>query len=136
MQLSLVASTTSRVRRRPDLPPVCHHHQNHESEDASDATPPRHFPELAAAPVGDFESENGRLRPLAKELEQRMQAFEDDARLIRSLNQEEEFRNLKDRFNSWKKDFKARLRETKVALRKPEGDKKQRRWWVKRAIKI
>lgn len=143
LQLSLAASKPSQPCGRPDLSPVHHIHHNYDSEgcistrmNTPEATPPRQFP---AAPAGDYEGKINRIGPLAKELEQRMLGFEDDARLIHQFNPEEEFRKLKVRFNAWKKDFKARLRETKAALRKSgvsEGDKKRRRWWVTRAIKI
>ncbi|KAI0507448.1 hypothetical protein KFK09_013573 [Dendrobium nobile] len=146
LQLSLAASKTSQPCGRPVLSPVHHDLHNYDSEDGistrmhtPDATPPRQFPVETSAPARDYEGKNDRVGLLAIELEQRMQVFENDARLIGQLNPEEEFRRLKVRFNAWKKYFKAQLRETKAVLRKSgmfEGVKKQKRWWIKRAIKI
>ncbi|KAJ4843468.1 hypothetical protein Tsubulata_006796 [Turnera subulata] len=80
---------------------------------------------------------------LTKEFENRTQNFEDDAKLLVEVkagqsasngNPEEELRKLKIRFETWKKDFKLRLRETKGRLNKlwnGEADKNRRRWWGK-----
>ncbi|XP_020570932.1 myosin-2-like isoform X2 [Phalaenopsis equestris] len=147
LQLSLAASKTDQACGRPDSSPVNHNHQNYDSENGvstrmhqtSDTTQLRRFPASTASPVVDYEVKNGRVGPLFRELEHRIQKFEDEGRLIHQLDSEEEFRKLKVRFNAWKKDFKARLREIKASLRKSgsaEGDKKQKGWWVKRALKI
>ncbi|XP_031407548.1 myosin-2 isoform X2 [Punica granatum] len=82
---------------------------------------------------------------LIKEFELRKQTFDEDARslgqeghkpselLAYNANPEEELRKLKARFESWKKDYKVRLRETKVRLHKlghSDADKR-RKWWGK-----
>ncbi|CAA6662695.1 unnamed protein product [Spirodela intermedia] len=81
---------------------------------------------------------------LAEELEQRAQVFADDAKLLVEvksgqvdvdLNPDREFRRLKLTFDSWKKDFGLRLRETKAILQKlgseetPSSDKSKKKWW-------
>lgn len=82
---------------------------------------------------------------LIKEFELRKQTFDEDAQYLRqdghkasellphNSNPDEELRKLKARFESWKKDYKVRLRETRVRLHKLrhyETDKR-RKWWGK-----
>ncbi|KAK6122486.1 hypothetical protein DH2020_043772 [Rehmannia glutinosa] len=84
---------------------------------------------------------------LAEEFEQRSQVFGDDAKFLvevksgqveASLDPDSEFRRLKHMFEAWKKDYGARLRETKVILHKigsEEGgsaDKAKKKWWGRR----
>ncbi|CAA7049152.1 unnamed protein product [Microthlaspi erraticum] len=83
---------------------------------------------------------------LAREFDQRRLNFDDDARAIVEVKHggpqatpngqqhpEDEFRRLKLRFETWKKDYKARLRETKARLHRVDGDKsRNRKWWGKR----
>ncbi|KAK9059944.1 hypothetical protein SSX86_020648 [Deinandra increscens subsp. villosa] len=80
---------------------------------------------------------------LAEEFEQRSHVFGDDAQFLvevksgqaeASLDPEEELGRLKQSFEGWKKDFGARLRETKVILNKLSSedggvDKVKRNWW-------
>ncbi|KAI3734237.1 hypothetical protein L6452_13702 [Arctium lappa] len=82
---------------------------------------------------------------LAEEFEQRSQVFGDDARFLvevksgqveANLNPDNELRRLKQMFEVWKKDYGARLRETKVILNKLSneesgsgGDKVKKNWW-------
>ncbi|KAK4787497.1 hypothetical protein SAY86_011330 [Trapa natans] len=93
-------------------------------------------------------STNGTLNSvndLFKEFELRKQKFDDDALSLvqeghnssglscQNSNPDEELRKLKARFESWKNEYKVRLRETKVRLHKlrhPESDKR-RKWWDK-----
>ncbi|KAI3467910.1 hypothetical protein Pfo_024573 [Paulownia fortunei] len=83
---------------------------------------------------------------LAEEFEQRSQVFGDDAKFLvevksgqveASLDPDRELRRLKQMFEAWKKDYGARLRETKVILHKlgnEEGsaDKVRKKWWGRR----
>ncbi|VFQ75001.1 unnamed protein product [Cuscuta campestris] len=91
---------------------------------------------------------------LAEEFEQRSQIFGDDARFLvevksgqseaANLNPDHELRRLKQMFDAWKKDYGARLKETKVILSKlgsggEEGggssggsDKTKKKWWMMR----
>ena len=82
---------------------------------------------------------------LAEEFEQRSQVFGDDAKFLvevksgqleASLNPDRELRRLKQMFETWKKDYGARLRETKVILNKlgneesgGSSDKMKKKWW-------
>ncbi|KAK4285989.1 hypothetical protein QN277_002610 [Acacia crassicarpa] len=79
---------------------------------------------------------------LMKEFERRKQTFDDDARAllaVRSgqpahMSPNEELRQLKRRFEGWKKEYKGRLRETKAKLSKtgsPEAEISCQRWWGK-----
>ncbi|KAH9617524.1 hypothetical protein KSS87_020702 [Heliosperma pusillum] len=83
---------------------------------------------------------------LAEELEQRKQVFGDDAKFLvevksgqvdASLNPDRELRRLKQMFETWKKDYGARLRETKVIMHKLDtedtaSDKLKKKWWSRR----
>ncbi|KAK1257073.1 hypothetical protein QJS04_geneDACA019208 [Acorus gramineus] len=83
---------------------------------------------------------------LAEEFEQRSQVFADDAKFLvevksgqaeASLNPDRELRRLKQTFESWRKDFGLRLRETKVILHKianeeSSSDKTRKKWWGRR----
>ncbi|XP_039072232.1 myosin-2-like isoform X2 [Hibiscus syriacus] len=90
--------------------------------------------------------ENGSLNALGnllKEFEQRKQTFDADAISLIDIkmpqpgsnkNPEDELRRLKNRFETWKKDYKLRLNETKARIHKrghPESDKVRRKWWGK-----
>lgn len=79
---------------------------------------------------------------LVKEFEQRRNAFDDDAKALTeakaqtgaNVNPGEEYRKIKVRFEAWKKEYKARLRETKVKVHKTahfDVDKIRRKWWGK-----
>ncbi|KAL3503279.1 hypothetical protein ACH5RR_037728 [Cinchona calisaya] len=93
--------------------------------------------------VGTGREANGGLNSvghLVKEFEQRKQIFDDEAKAIVEVksgqNSDEEFRRLKHRFETWKKDYKARLREAKEKLQKlghSEGEKRNRTWWGKKS---
>ncbi|KAK9000828.1 hypothetical protein V6N11_081312 [Hibiscus sabdariffa] len=83
---------------------------------------------------------------LAEEFEQRSQVFGDDAKFLvevksgqvdASLNPDRELQRLKQMFETWKKDYAGRLRETKVVLNKlgsEEGalDKVKKKLWGRR----
>ncbi|KAK7308314.1 hypothetical protein VNO77_41916 [Canavalia gladiata] len=83
---------------------------------------------------------------LAEEFEHRSQVFGDDAKFLvevksgqveASLNPDQELRRLKQMFEAWKKDYGARLRETKVILNKlgsEDGalEKMKKKWWGRR----
>ncbi|KAG4908762.1 hypothetical protein JHK87_054878 [Glycine soja] len=83
---------------------------------------------------------------LAEEFEHRSQVFGDDAKFLvevksgqveASLNPDQELRRLKQMFEAWKKDYGARLRETKVIINKlgsEDGalEKMKKKWWGRR----
>lgn len=101
--------------------------------------------------AGSGRESNGSLTAvnnLTKEFEQRRQNFDDDAKALveiktaqpaSTVHPDLELRKLKMRFETWKKDYKARLRETKVRLNKlgqTEVDKTRRKWWEKISSRV
>nr|AAG49341.1 myosin subfamily VIII heavy chain [Petroselinum crispum] len=71
---------------------------------------------------------------LMKEFEQRKQTFDNEAKAIIEVksggNPDEELRSLKNKFETWMKDYKARLREAKTKLQKlPSAEKRRRNLW-------
>lgn len=95
----------------------------------------------ASTPINGVAREtNGTLNAvgnLVKEFDQRRHTFDDEAKALIEVkpgNPDEELRKLKHRFESWKKEYKARLRETKTKLHKhghSEEEKRRRKWWGK-----
>ncbi|AEE76313.1 myosin 1 [Arabidopsis thaliana] len=85
---------------------------------------------------------------LAEEFEQRAQVFGDDAKFLvevksgqveANLDPDRELRRLKQMFETWKKDYGGRLRETKLILSKLGSEessgsmeKVKRKWWGRR----
>ncbi|WVZ66361.1 hypothetical protein U9M48_015595 [Paspalum notatum var. saurae] len=104
-----------------------------------------HNPE-AKVSAGNSDRRVNAVNHLAKEFEDRRQVFEDDAGFLvavksgqvgSNMNPDEELRKLKDRFATWKKDYKSRLKETKVNLHKvgTHDEKSRKRWWGKKSSK-
>ncbi|XP_071907469.1 myosin-2-like isoform X3 [Coffea arabica] len=94
----------------------------------------------ARTPGGEANGGLNSVGHLAKEFENRKQIFDEDAKAIVEVksgqNPGEEYRRLKHRFEAWKKDYKARLREAKSRLQKHghlEGEKRNRKWWIKKS---
>ncbi|KAG6435833.1 hypothetical protein SASPL_100711 [Salvia splendens] len=93
---------------------------------------------------------NASLNPvshLTQEFEERSRAFSDAVAEVESdqapAHTIEEFRRLRDRFEAWKKDYKARLKEAKVKVYKLgriEAEKHRMKWgeilWVARAREL
>ncbi|XP_073025671.1 myosin-2-like [Primulina eburnea] len=85
--------------------------------------------------------------PLVKEFEQRKQNFDEEAMEIikvksghsTSVNSVEVLRRLKHRFDTWRKDYKVRLREAKGKLYRlglVESEKHRKKWWGKKSIRF
>ncbi|KAL0301135.1 UNVERIFIED_CONTAM: Myosin-2 [Sesamum radiatum] len=81
--------------------------------------------------------------PLMKEFERRRQNFDEEAQAIVEVksghsppvNPVEDLRRLKHRFESWKKDYKVRLKEAKAKAQKlvqNDSEKHRRKWWSKK----
>ncbi|KAL0311086.1 UNVERIFIED_CONTAM: Myosin-2 [Sesamum angustifolium] len=81
--------------------------------------------------------------PLMKEFERRRQNFDEEAQAIVEVksghsppvNPVEDLRRLKHRFESWKKDYKVRLKEAKAKAQKlvqNYSEKHRRKWWSKK----
>ncbi|PAN14443.1 hypothetical protein PAHAL_2G410200 [Panicum hallii] len=159
LQLSLVAAKKSLASddvatraARTDFTPA---HAQYDSEDTLSTgthTPEviesrhhNHHPE-AKVSAGNSDRRVNAVNHLAKEFEDRRQVFEDDAGFLvtvksgqvgSNMNPDEELRKLKDRFATWKKDYKSRLKETKVNLQKvgTHDEKSRKRWWGKKSSK-
>ncbi|GMH25517.1 hypothetical protein Nepgr_027360 [Nepenthes gracilis] len=98
--------------------------------------------------IGEGRQPNGGLNEvnhLIKEFEQQREVFDRDAKalvdvksgpLAPAMNANEELRRLKFRFELWKRDYKVRLRETKVMIHKMGNPDSRRKWWGKLTIKI
>lgn len=158
-QLSVVAAKKSLASEematrvaRSDAAPT---HAQYDSEDTlSTGT---HTPEViewrqqsynpeSKVSAGNSDRRVNAVNHLAKEFEDRRQVFEDDAGFLvavksgqvgSNMNPDEELRKLKDRFATWKKDYKSRLKETKVNLHKggTHDEKSRKRWWGKKSSK-
>jgi len=160
MQMSLAAAKKSLAAddkasqpERHDMSPNNH---NFDSEDMSSTefqTPegtPAKQPCASAAvlPRNSDDGTRNAVSHMVKEFEQHKKVFEDDASLLveaksgqslaNSMNPQEELQKLKVRFTKWKKDYKVKLRETKVELQKhgnSETVKTRRKWWSIRHTK-
>ncbi|KAK6160536.1 hypothetical protein DH2020_003917 [Rehmannia glutinosa] len=122
------------------------------SVNGNDERESSHWEDTSSSILRIRESNGGRsasvISRLAQEFEQRSQIFGDDARFLvevksgqaeASLDPDRELRRLKQMFEAWKKDYGARLRETKVILNKlgnEEGsssaEKLKKKWWGRR----
>lgn len=134
-----------------DKSPTDHHFDSEDSMFAGFQTPegtPAKQP-CASAAVLPRSSDNTRntVSHMVKEFEQQKKVFEDDARFLidvksghslANMNPDEELQKLKVRFATWKKDYKVKLRVTKLELQKlgnSEMVKRHRKWWSLRSAK-
>ncbi|KAL1567092.1 myosin-2-like isoform X2 [Salvia divinorum] len=89
---------------------------------------------------------NGSLNPvshLTKEFEDRRRAFDEEALTVVEVKSDqspthavEEFRRLRQRFETWKREYKARLKEAKgkvYKLGRSDAEKHRRKWWGKKS---
>ncbi|XP_022753232.1 myosin-2-like isoform X2 [Durio zibethinus] len=139
---SLAADSTPGLGRVDMVSPRCYDSEDNAS--MGSRTPGGSTPVLFASAMPDLVAgrENG-LSNLVKEFEQQKQTFDGDAKSLidirtaqpaSNMNPNDELRRLKLRFETWKKDYKMRLKETKAKLHKrghPESDKARRKWWGK-----
>ncbi|KAJ8754628.1 hypothetical protein K2173_010719 [Erythroxylum novogranatense] len=156
LQASLAAARKSLAadNNAPDKPgklessasPRCYDYEDNVS---GCRTPGGNTPIKVSGPIHDFRSgrePNGSINAvsnLAKEFEQRTQNFEDDAKVLlevrtaqssSNVHPDEELRKLKLKFETWKKDYKVKLRETKARFHKlglGEVERSRRKWWGK-----
>jgi myosin V len=158
-QLSLVAAKKSlasdEVATRVARSDAAQTHARYDSEDTlstgthtPEATEWRHqsYNPESKMTAGNSDRRVNAVNHLTKEFEDRRQVFEDDAGFLvavksgqvgSNMNPDEELRKLKDRFATWKKDYKSRLKETKVNLQKvgTHDEKSWKRWWGKKSSK-
>nr|KJB13453.1 hypothetical protein B456_002G076300 [Gossypium raimondii] len=134
---SLAADSNAGQRRGDVVSP--RYYDSEDNVSMGSRTPVGNMPDVVGG------RENGSLNAvgnLLKEFEQRRQTFDDDAKSLAEIrmaqptsnvNPDDEFRRLKRRFETWKKEYKLRLKETKARLHKRgyESDKTRRKWWEK-----
>ncbi|XP_047071184.1 myosin-3-like [Lolium rigidum] len=159
LQLSLVAAKKSLVAddmvtraARADTTPTLAQYDSEETMSTGTHTPEgtelkyqNHNPE-ARVVSGNSDRRINAVNHLAKEFEDRRQVFDDDAGFLvavksgqigSNMNPDDELRKLRDRFATWKKDYKSRLKETKANLQKvsSQDEKSRKRWWGKKSSK-
>ncbi|KAI4366093.1 hypothetical protein MLD38_022015 [Melastoma candidum] len=153
LQVSLATARKSLVTEDHNQPrrleaPTPPHDYDSDTASMGSRTPGETRPRKYANVVPDGRAAldtNGTLNAvssLMKEFELRRQTFDNEARTMAGAradmlpsgpSPDEELRNLKVRFETWKKDYKVRLREMKARLHKlglNEGGR--RKWWGKR----
>ncbi|GMY31655.1 myosin-2 [Fagus crenata] len=153
LQMSLVAARKSLAADNAIVPPRkidASSPQYYDSEDnmsMGSRTPGGSTPLKLSSTihgVGAGHDTNGTLDAvsnLVKEFEQHRQTFDDEAKAIvevksgqsASVNSDDELRKLKFRFETWKKEYKIRLRDTKAKLHKHGHSEGRRKWWGKRS---
>ncbi|EEF36593.1 myosin vIII, putative [Ricinus communis] len=147
---SLAADSTAGQHGKLESFSSPHYYDSEDNMSTGVQTPGSNTPNKSSIAIPDVKlgrETNGSINAvsiLAKEFEQQRQNFDDHAKALAEVklgqqsasdkNPDEELRKLKIRFEDWKKDYKVRLRETKVRLHKVgrgEGDRRTRRWWGK-----
>ncbi|KAA8526866.1 hypothetical protein F0562_008905 [Nyssa sinensis] len=135
---SLAAENTAGHPGRLGGSPLPGYYDSEDAMSMGGQTPGGSTPIKFSSTVRDFgigRETNGGLNAvshLVKEFEQRKQNFDDEAKAIVDVKSVEEFRKLKLRFLTWKKDYKVRLQETKAKLPKHQHSKVEKipwKWW-------
>ncbi|KAF7112158.1 hypothetical protein RHSIM_RhsimUnG0258700 [Rhododendron simsii] len=138
---SFAADDTTGQPERQDVSPSPHYYDSEDTTSMGPQTPGGTTPIKISNTVRAGRETNGGLSavsPLAKEFEQRKQDFDDEAKAIvesKSGRPDEDLRKLKLRFETWKKEYKSRLREMKAKIHKlghSEVEKSRRKWWGKK----
>ncbi|KAL1563673.1 myosin-2-like isoform X1 [Salvia divinorum] len=140
---SLIAENAIKPARRLD---GAQSPQFYESEDTSRTQTPGGSSPVRYANNGIDElpcrDTNLSLNPvshLTQEFEDRSRAFNDavvEVKSVSPVHAVEEFRRLRDRFEAWKKDYKARLKEAKAKVYKQgrsEAEKHRMKWWGRKS---
>ncbi|KAK1391717.1 Myosin-2 [Heracleum sosnowskyi] len=139
---SLADSTSVQSGRQEGLPSPRYYDsddQNSMETQTPDDTPIKITSSISEFGAGRQSNGNGNaVSRLMKEFEQRKQTFDNEAKSIIEVKSgnsifghpEEELRSLKNKFETWMKDYKARLREAKTKLQKlPSAEKRRRNLW-------
>ncbi|KAH8518531.1 hypothetical protein H0E87_000396 [Populus deltoides] len=144
---SLAADSTAAQPGKLDSSTSPHDYDSEDNVSMGSQTPGGNTPNIFANAFPDVRAgreNNGSVNVvnnLAKEFELQKQNFNDDAKALvevragqsaSNMNPDEELRRLKLKFETWKKDYKVRLRETKARLHKlghGEVDRNRRKWW-------
>lgn len=144
---SLGAADTTGRPGKPEGSPSPHYY---DSDDATSMDTPAGCTPISFSNsfgVGANREVNGSLSLLSHltmEFEQRKQNFDNEAMAIvhlkpgqlHSTNPADEYRRLKHRFEEWKKEYKARLKETKTKVHKlvhSKAGKTRRKWWGRKS---
>nr|TKS18183.1 hypothetical protein D5086_0000006660 [Populus alba] len=144
---SLAADNTAGQPGKLDSSTSPHYYDSEDYVSTESRTPGGNTPNVFANTFPDLRAvreNNGPVHAvsnLTKEFEQQKQNFDDNVKALvevragqsaSNMNPDEEIRRLKLRFETWKKDYKVRLRETKARLHKlghGEVDRNRRKWW-------
>lgn len=138
---SFAADDTTGQPEKQDVSPSPHYYDSEDTTSMGPQTPGGTTPIKISNTVRAGRETNGGLNAvshLANEFEQRKQDFDDEAKAIvesKSGRPDEELRKLKLRFETWKKEYKSRLREMKAKIHKlghSEVEKSRRKWWGKK----
>lgn len=144
---SLAADNTAGQPGRVDASPSPIYYDSEETMSLgaqTGASTPVKFSNSISGVVREANGNLNGVSHLVKEFEQHKQNFDDDVKSLAEgksgqsvsyINPEEELRKLKLRFQTWKKDYKARLREAKARVHKlahSDADKRRRKWWGKK----
>ncbi|CAK9183066.1 unnamed protein product [Ilex paraguariensis] len=148
---SLAADNTAGQPGRPDGSPSPCYYDSEDNMSMETQTPGGSTPIKFVNNGSDFGGGRGTnginaVSHLVKEFEEHRQNFDNEAKAIvevkpaqsASINPDEELRKLKHSFETWKKEYKIRLRETKAKLYKlghSEEEKYRRSWWGKKSRK-
>uniref|UniRef100_A0A1D1Z755 Unconventional myosin-Va n=1 Tax=Anthurium amnicola TaxID=1678845 RepID=A0A1D1Z755_9ARAE len=148
---SLATDDTVSQPGKADASPALHFYDSEDTGSVDTRTPEGTPPKFArpsnVKPEREANGVHSAIGHLMKEFEQKKQVLEDDSQFLvevksgqsdAGMNPDQELRRLKHRFSVWKKEYKLKLRETKVALQKlgiTETDRTRRKWWGKRLAK-
>lgn len=144
---SLGAADTTGRPGKPEGSPSPHYY---DSDDATSmdtpagCTPISFSNSFGVGANGEVNGSLSLLSHLTMEFEQRKQNFDNEAMAIvhlkpgqlHSTNPADEYRRLKHRFEEWKKEYKARLKETKTKVHKlvhSKAGKTRRKWWGRKS---
>lgn len=137
-----LADSTSGHSGRQEGSPSPHYYdsddQNSMQTQTPDDTPIKITSSISELAGRQSNGNRNTVNHLMKEFEQRKQTFDNEAKAIIDVksghtvsgNPNEELRSLKNKFETWMKDYKARLREAKTKLQKlPSAEKRRRNLW-------
>ncbi|WOL04874.1 myosin-1-like [Canna indica] len=143
---SLIPDGMASQNGQLDISSINHNYDSEDTVSADTQTPDDTPKQSTDGTVRNCDSKSITVIHLVKEFEKQQQVFEDDAGFIlevksgqssSKINPDVELQNLKERFSTWKKVYKLRLRETKGALQKYGNteEKLSKKWWSKRSTR-
>ncbi|KAL8098526.1 myosin-2-like isoform X2 [Apium graveolens] len=138
---SVADYTSIQPKRQDDLPASRHYDSDYTNSPEAQTPSIRLTNSVREFGAGRQSNGNGNtLGDLMKEFEQRKYTFDDEVKAIIEVksehavyaNLDKDLRNLKTKFETWMKDYKARLRQAKSNLRKAglsDAENCHRKWW-------